>query len=51
MVKNQTIFKVYLNEIVHTPSVFVSDEFRNTVLESDLKGFEFITVWDSEANM
>ncbi|PGN40666.1 hypothetical protein CN962_28765 [Bacillus cereus] len=51
MVKNQTIFKVYLNEILHIPSVFVSDEFRNTLLESDLKGFEFIEVWDSEANM
>ena len=49
--RNQTIFKVYLNEILHIPSVFVSDEFRNTVLESDLKGFEFIEVWDSEANM
>ncbi|WP_412677877.1 AHH domain-containing protein [Bacillus wiedmannii] len=51
IVKNQTIFKVYLNEILHIPSIFVSDEFRNTVLESDLKGFEFIEVWDSEANM
>ncbi|MCG3797071.1 imm11 family protein [Bacillus toyonensis] len=51
MVKNQTIFKVYLNEILHIPSVFVSDEFRNAVLKSDLKGFEFVEVWDSEANM
>lgn len=51
MVKNQTIFKVYLNEILHIPSVFVSDELRNAILESDLKGFEFVEVWDSEANM
>ncbi|EOO18980.1 MULTISPECIES: imm11 family protein [Bacillus cereus group] len=50
-VKNQTIFKVYLNEILHIPSVFVSDEFRNAVLESDLKGFEFVEVWDSETDM
>ncbi|PGB84092.1 hypothetical protein COM03_06260 [Bacillus wiedmannii] len=48
MVKNQTIFKVYLNEILHIPSVFVSDEFRNAVLKSDLKGVEFVEVWDSE---
>lgn len=51
MVKSQTIFKVYLNEILHIPSVFVSDELRNAILESDLKGFEFVEVWDSEANM
>lgn len=51
MVKNQTIFKVYLNEILHISSVFVSDELRNAILESDLKGFEFVEVWDSEANM
>ncbi|MDM5190331.1 hypothetical protein QUF99_24205 [Bacillus sp. DX4.1] len=51
MVKNQTIFKVYLNEILYIPSVFVSDEFRNTILKSDLKGFEFVEVWDSEATL
>ncbi len=49
MVKKQTIFKVYLNETLHIPSVFVSDELRNAILESDLKGFEFVEVWDSEA--
>ncbi|MED1564519.1 imm11 family protein [Bacillus paramycoides] len=51
IVKNQTMFKVYLNEILHIPSVFVSDEFKNTILESDLKGFEFVEVWNSESNM
>ncbi|PEO88119.1 hypothetical protein CN571_15570 [Bacillus pseudomycoides] len=51
VLKNQTIFKVYLNEILHIPSVFVSDVFRNAVLESDLTGFEFVEVWDSESNM
>ncbi len=45
------IFKVYINQRIHPTSVFVSDELRNTILESDLKGFEFIEVWDSEANM
>ncbi|WP_268627773.1 imm11 family protein [Paenibacillus alvei] len=29
-------------------SVFVSDKFRDTVLASKLKGFEFYEVWDSE---
>ncbi len=28
-------------------AVFVSDEFRNKVIESGLKGFKFIEVWDS----
>ncbi|MED0982759.1 hypothetical protein P4T48_25515 [Bacillus paramycoides] len=51
MVKNQTMFKVYLDEILHIPSVFVSDEFKNTILESDLKDFEFVEVWNSESNM
>ena len=29
----------------------LSDELRNAILKSDLKGFEFVEVWDSEANM
>lgn len=42
---NQHIFK-----IVEQPraDVFVSDEFRNKVIESGLEGFKFIEVWDSE---
>ncbi|MGN4614554.1 imm11 family protein [Bacillus cereus group sp. MYBK71-2] len=51
IVHNEMIFKVYINQRIHPTSVFVSDELRNTILESDLKGFEFIEVWDSEANM
>ena len=43
-VKNQHIFKIY-NQL--HGSVFVSDEFRNKVLESELKGFKFIEVWDT----
>lgn len=44
-VKNQHIFKI-INQLYGT--VFVSDEFRNRVLESGLKGFKFIEVWDSK---
>lgn len=44
-VENQHIFK-----ILEQPraDVFVSDEFRNKVIESDLKGFKFVEVWDSK---
>ncbi|MGG0238073.1 imm11 family protein [Bacillus rhizoplanae] len=51
IVENENIFKVFLNKHVYSISVFVSDEFRNTILENDLKGFEFVEVWDSELNM
>ncbi len=43
------IFMTYLNQNVYATSVYVSDQFRNTVLESDLKGFKFDEVWDSES--
>lgn len=45
-VRNINIFK-----IVDMPkcNVFVSDEFRNKVLESGLKGFSFEEVWDSDS--
>ena len=43
-VASQTIFK-----IPELPMrVFVSDHFRDVVLASKLKGFEFIEAWDSE---
>lgn len=51
VIQNEVIFKVYVNKRIHPTAVFVSDEFRNVVLESDLEGFEFVEVWDSEANM
>ncbi|KEK20309.1 hypothetical protein BAMA_17905 [Bacillus manliponensis] len=51
VVQNEMIFKVYINKRVHPNYFFVSDEFRNAVLESDLKGFEFVEVWDSESDM
>ncbi|OPX41846.1 hypothetical protein CLHUN_42830 [Ruminiclostridium hungatei] len=44
-IKNQHIFKI-LNQLFGT--VFVSDEFRNKVIESGLEGFKFVEVWDSE---
>lgn len=39
------IFKV--PELVRT-RIYVSDEFRNTVLDAGLKGLDFHQVWDSE---
>lgn len=35
-------------QIPEISRVFVSDEFRDLVLSSKLKGFEFTEVWDSE---
>lgn len=46
-VKGKHIFKI-IDEPVRRP--FVSDEFRNRVLESELVGFKFDLVWDSECN-
>ncbi|MED1092697.1 imm11 family protein [Bacillus paramycoides] len=51
VVQNEMVFKVYINKKIHPNYLLVSDEFRNMVLESDLKGFEFVEVWDSESNM
>ncbi|PGB01594.1 imm11 family protein [Bacillus toyonensis] len=47
-VEGQIIFKTFLNQRLHSSTVLVSDEFRNTVLENNLKGFEFVEVWNSE---
>ncbi|MFT4407657.1 imm11 family protein [Bacillus cereus] len=47
-VEGQIIFKTFLNQRLHSSTVLVSDEFRNTVLENNFKGFEFVEVWDSE---
>ncbi|MBJ8092150.1 imm11 family protein [Bacillus cereus] len=47
-VEGQIIFKTFLNQRLHSSTVLVSDEFRNTVLENNLKGFEFVELWDSE---
>ncbi|WP_139796394.1 imm11 family protein [Sporomusa malonica] len=45
-VKGKHIFKI-IDEPVRRP--FVSDEFRNSVLENGLVGFKFELVWDSES--
>ncbi|HFU7056847.1 TPA: hypothetical protein ACGN81_003899 [Bacillus cereus] len=47
-VQNEMIFKVYINGKIHPTAVFISDELKNLIEQSDLKGFEFIEVWDSE---
>ncbi len=45
-VKGKHIFKI-IDEPVRRP--FISDEFRNRVLENGLAGFKFELVWDSES--
>ncbi|WP_053600437.1 imm11 family protein [Bacillus sp. FJAT-18017] len=48
--EGQDIFKIVDHEekfLINSP-VFVSDRFRDRVLQSGLKGFDFIEVWDSE---
>lgn len=48
-VSNQFIFKIVEHESKRVESdIFVTDQFRDIVLQSGLKGFEFIEVWDSE---
>ncbi|QWH41796.1 hypothetical protein EXW53_08905 [Bacillus mycoides] len=47
-VRNEMIFKVYINGKIHPTAVFISDELKILIEQSDLKGFEFIEVWDSE---
>ncbi|WHY79978.1 hypothetical protein QNH20_12895 [Neobacillus sp. WH10] len=49
-IKGQDIFKIVDHEEkkIKKTSVFVSDLFRNKVLNSGLKGFDFIEVWDFE---
>ncbi|WP_242309238.1 imm11 family protein [Bacillus cereus group sp. BfR-BA-01331] len=50
-VQNEMIFKVYINGKIHPTAVFISDELKVLIEQSDLKGFEFIEVWDSEELM
>ncbi|PFQ77230.1 hypothetical protein COC60_27240 [Bacillus thuringiensis] len=47
-VQNEMIFKVYINGKIHPTAVFISDELKILIEQSDLKGFEFIEIWDSE---
>ncbi|RCX13019.1 hypothetical protein DFR58_11976 [Anaerobacterium chartisolvens] len=46
-VKNEHLFKI-VDEPLRRP--FVSDEFRNRILENNLTGFKFELVWDSDKN-
>ncbi len=54
-VKGQHIFKVYEDQTHSEASVslriFVSEEFKNRVLELGLKGFSFGKIWDSESEL
>ncbi|MDQ0110674.1 imm11 family protein [Paenibacillus harenae] len=45
-VASHPIFKIHELPL----SVFVSDEFRESVLQAKLKGFDFIETWSSEEN-
>ncbi|WHY79977.1 hypothetical protein QNH20_12890 [Neobacillus sp. WH10] len=49
-VERENIFKIRVHDSkkILINKVFVSDLFRERVLESGLKGFDFIKVWDSE---
>ncbi|WP_078544732.1 imm11 family protein [Litchfieldia alkalitelluris] len=51
IVSGQDMFKVLNHETkrVISSKVFVSDRFRDKVIESDLQGFDFIEVWNSES--
>ncbi len=44
-VRNENLFKIIDEPLAHQ---FVSDDFRQTVLENGLTGFIFKEVWDSE---
>ncbi|KFL63518.1 hypothetical protein DJ50_4825 [Bacillus cereus ATCC 10876] len=47
-VQNEMIFKVYINGKIHPTAVFILDELKILIEQSDLKGFKFIEIWDSE---
>lgn len=48
-VKDQPIFRVKMpqNDTILT-EIFVSDQVRNLILDSDLKGYQLTDIWDSE---
>ena len=48
VVQYEPVFKLNINGKVHPNYLLVSDQFKNAILESELKGFDFIEVWDSE---
>ncbi|MED2840294.1 hypothetical protein P4255_22825 [Bacillus wiedmannii] len=48
VVQDEPIFKLKINGKVHPNYLLVSDQFKNAIVESELKGFQFTEVWDSE---
>lgn len=46
LLEGEKIFKIPQYKVT---KIYVTDEFRKRVLESNLTGFEFIELWDSEA--
>ncbi|EKS8378253.1 imm11 family protein [Bacillus cereus group sp. MYBK65-1] len=48
VVQHEPIFKLNINGKVHPNYLLVLDQFKNAILESELKGFQFTEVWDSE---
>ncbi|TNO97345.1 imm11 family protein [Bacillus sp. CD3-1a] len=48
VVQQEPIFKLNINGKVHPNYLLVSDQFKHAILESELKGFQFTEVWDSE---
>ncbi|MFC4321425.1 imm11 family protein [Litchfieldia salsa] len=53
VVVSQDIFKYLFHDSkkVQVVDVFVSDAFRNRVIDSGLEGFDFIEVWNSESTI
>jgi hypothetical protein len=47
IIKDEHLFKVTLGDRHYTTAVFVTEEFKQMLENSNLKGFEFIEVWDS----
>jgi hypothetical protein len=48
VIKNQYIFKI---PYFVTSYIFVSDSFRQAVIDNKLTGFDFVELWDSEASI
>lgn len=46
----EKVAKEHIFKIIEQPRaiIFVSDDFRNRVIESGLEGFKFVEIWDSE---
>ncbi|WP_028595650.1 hypothetical protein [Paenibacillus assamensis] len=49
LAKDKILNRGPIFKLAETLEVIVTDEFRNLVLESKLKGFEFEEVWDLES--